>query len=59
MGRPGWDYEESEILEALRWADMVALWSMAAFADLADDKLLASVILTRLRETACDNRRFD
>ena len=48
----GYDYQDSEILEALRWADMIALWSVAAFANLADNQPLVRAVLDRLRSPA-------
>ena len=45
----GYNYQDSEILEALHWADMLPLLVVVAFADLTANEPLAREALVQLR----------
>ena len=46
----GYAYQESEILYALHWADMLTLLVVVAFANLTENELLAREALVQLRQ---------
>ncbi len=44
----GYNYEDAEVLEALNWANQIALMSSLAFANLANNEPLSIAVLKRL-----------
>jgi len=45
----GYDYDESEVLDALRWAEVLSIMALVGFAELAKNELLARAALERAR----------
>ena len=48
----GYDYQDSEILGALLWADMFALAAVGAFADVTENEPLAQEVLRQIKSVS-------